>query len=131
MLSRLQQIAMAAVAVAAMAAPASAAMPGCVPDTPRVLSAMQSGVAFGQGSDNGHPPVSTDIANTSNAASIPEATTMILLGTGLLAAFRSRRQPGSYNRLMPSAPTRDRRSTLGNAPRRPRIIVRPASARRS
>lgn len=131
MLSRLQQIAIAAVAIAAMAAPASAAMPGCVPNTPCGLSATPSGVSFGQGSDNGQPPVSTDIANTSNAASIPEAATMILLGTGMLAAFRARRQPSSRDQLMTSAPTRDRRSTPGTAPRRPRIIVRPASARQS
>ena len=86
MLSRLQQIAMAAVAIAAM----------------------QTGVTFGQGLDNAQPSVSTDIANTSDAAPIPEATTMILLGTGLLAAFRARRQPGSRDPLTTNAPTRNR-----------------------
>ena len=100
MLSRAKELAIAAVAMAAMAAPASA--------------------ANGQGPNNGQPSVSTDIANTSNAGSIPEATTMILLGTGLLAAFRARREPASRDPLTTTAPTPDRRSTRRIVSRRPR-----------
>jgi hypothetical protein len=64
---------------------------GLEPGTPFLLTgAVQTGLPFGQGRENGQPSVSTDIAD-SELAPIPEPATMMLLGTGLLAAFRARR----------------------------------------
>ena len=62
---------------------------GLDPNTPFVLTgSVQTGAPFGQGSENSRPSVSADVANTA----VPEPATMMLLGTGLLAAFRARRR---------------------------------------
>jgi hypothetical protein len=62
---------------------------GLDPNTPFVLTgSVQTGVPFGQGVENSQPSRSTDIVNTA----VPEPATMMLLGTGLLAAFRARRR---------------------------------------
>lgn len=62
---------------------------GLDPNTPFLLTgSVQTGRPFGQGPLNGQPSVSTDVVNTA----IPEPATMMLLGTGLLAAFRARRK---------------------------------------
>lgn len=54
----------------------------------QLTGSVQTGAPFGQGIGNSRPSVSTDIANTA----VPEPATMMLLGTGLLAAFRARRK---------------------------------------
>jgi hypothetical protein len=62
---------------------------GLDPNTPFALTgSVQTGFPFGQGAGAGQAAVSTDVVNTA----IPEPATMMLLGTGLLAAFRARRK---------------------------------------
>jgi hypothetical protein len=62
---------------------------GIDPNTPFSLQgSVLTGDPFGQGLQNAQASVSSDVANTA----VPEPATMILLGTGLLAAFRARRQ---------------------------------------
>ncbi|HUQ88270.1 MAG TPA: PEP-CTERM sorting domain-containing protein [Vicinamibacterales bacterium] len=56
-----------------------------------LTGSVQTGNPFGQGIQFAQPSVSTDVANTQ----VPEPATMMLLGTGLLAAFRARRQQTS------------------------------------
>ena len=51
--------------------------------------------SFGQGVENGAPSISADVANTA----VPEPATMMLLGTGLLAAFRARKRKASLLRF--------------------------------